>query len=272
MISIEEKALDVSLMKLENYYESAIESFEISMLDSSVEESFMEFTFDDFKNKVIELGKKVMEALKKFLHEVSLKIDTKIQQMQLNKKFEELKDMLAKKRAKAMGSTFTFVDVRKYKNYYKKFINTYVAELKRGLNKDFKSVEEFEKWKNKMTNDLCEFNYTLTDKERWTLSSAVNDAVQLTEEEIKNKNQSLKQIKDDTASVIDDISKSVISSPTMKTAMDTKDKAMKIFSGKQSVIGFVISKIGQCVKTLVSFVTKHTFACITGLIVFLIAL
>ena len=76
-----------------------------------------------------------------------------------------------------------------------KFINTYVAELKRGLNKDFKSVEEFEKWKNKMTNDLCEFNYTLTDKERWTLSSAVNDAVQLTEEEIKNKNQSLKQIK-----------------------------------------------------------------------------
>ena len=90
MISIEEKALDVSLMKLENYYESAIESFEISMLDSSTEESFMEFTFDDFKNKVIELGKKVMEALKKFLREVSLKIDTKIQQMQLNKKFEEI--------------------------------------------------------------------------------------------------------------------------------------------------------------------------------------
>ena len=272
MISIEEKALDISLLKLESCYKDEIDRFEISMLDSSVDESFMEFSLDDFKNKIIDLGKKVMEVLKKFIHEVSIKIDTKIQQMKLNKKFEELKDLLAKKRAKAMGSKITFVDVRKYKKYYKKFINTYISELKRGLNKNFKSVDEFEKWKNKMTNDLCEFNYTLSDDERWILSSAVSDAVKLTEEEIKNKNQSLKQIKDEPASIIDDISKTVVNTPGVRKTVTASKECSNIISGKRSIVGFVISKIGQCVKTLISFVTKHTFACITGLIVLLIAL
>lgn len=272
MISIEEMTLDVSLLKLEHYYESEIEFLELSMLDPSIDELFMEFTFEDFKNKIIELGKKAMEALKKFLKEVSLKIDTKIQQMKINKKFDELKKLLAKKRAKVTESKFTFVDIRKYKKYYKKFMNTYIAELKKGLNKDFKSVEEFDKWKNKMTSELCEFNYTLTDQERWTLTSAVNDAVQLSEEELKNKNESLKKIKDDTSRVIDDISNTVINSSATKSVLDAKDKTMRLFSGKQSLVGFVISKICQGIKTLVSFVTKHTFACIAGLIVLLIAL
>ena len=252
-------------MKIENLYESEIGSLEISMMDPSIDESFMEFTFNDVKNKVVELTKKVMEALKKFLHEVSVKIDTKIQQLKLSKKFDELKTMLAKKRAKAMGSKFTFVDVRRYKSYYKKFMNKYISELKQGLSKDFKSVEEFEKWKDKMTSELTEFNYTLSDTERWTLTSAVNDALSLTEDEIKNKNQNLANIEKETSTVMSEISKMTVKKPN-------KHDDTYIFSEKQSVIGFVVKKIGQCVKTLVSFVTKHTFACITGLIVLLIAL
>ena len=35
------------------------------------------------------------------------------------------------------------------KEYYKKFINAYVSEMKAGLNKDFKTVDEFEEWKKK---------------------------------------------------------------------------------------------------------------------------
>ena len=268
MLSIEEKTFNIELIKLENDYMNDLDVFNILIMESTIDDTVMEFSVDDVKKRILALGKKIIDMLKKFIHDVSIKIDIKIEQMRLNVKFKELKLMLAKKKAKSTKGTFTFIDVRRYKEYYKKFINAYVSEMKAGLNKDFKTVDEFEEWKKKMTDKLCEFSYTLTDKERWTITSAVDDAIRLTEDEVNNKNNSLKQLKDKTSSVINEISDTVLRSPDIQMA---SDKTARIFSGKQSLIGFVITKIGQCIKTIVSFITKHTFACITGLLVLLIA-
>ncbi len=268
MLELEEKMLDINILQAIDSYERALSLYEFSSMESA-DNVITEFTFNDVKKKIIELGKKAIETIKKFIHSASIKIDTKIQQMKINIKLKELKNLLATKKSKAMKSKFTFVDVRKYKKYYKKYINTYVAEMKSGLNRDFKSVEEFEKWRDKMTSDLSGFVYTLSDKERWTLTNAVNDAVKLSEDEIKNKSQSIKQLKDQSVSIIDELTKIATRCPDAEYAKDT---AKTIFTGKRSMLGFVISKITQAIKTVVSFVTKHTFACITGLIVLLIAL
>ena len=164
MLELEEKMLDINILQAIDSYERALSLYEFSSMESA-DNVIAEFTFNDVKKKIIELGKKAIETIKKFIHSASIKIDTKIQQMKINIKLKELKNLLATKKSKAMKSKFTFVDVRKYKKYYKKYINTYVAEMKSGLNRDFKSVEEFEKWRDKMTSDLSGFVYTLSDKE-----------------------------------------------------------------------------------------------------------
>lgn len=269
---LEEKALELSTMKCINEIENNSSTFLINFMEFSHindNDYLLEASFEDFKNKVFDIIENIIEALKKFFKEVRVKVDSYIQQHSLNKKLDEMKEILAKKRSKAMNQKIDMFDVYKYKQFYTDFINKYVSEIKVGLNKDFKSEKEYEDWKTSMEKKLSEFNYKLTDEEQWKIRASINDAIKLSENEIKNRNTIIKKYETDTESYIRDIKKSYVNS---SSKFSLKDDDIHIMGKKSSFIGFVCSKLALMVKTIYNILTKHTFACVTAVIVALIAL
>ena len=230
-----------------------------------------ESTWDSYKEKISEIIQKIIKAIKEFCLKVKIKVNTKIQQMQVNKKLEELKTILAKKRDKIMNKQFNYFDFRKYKKFYKDFINKYIAELKVGLNKDFKNAAEYEKWRESMMKKLSEFNFKLTDEEQWRLSTSINDAIKLTEEETKNREHNIDMIEKEGSDTLKDIEKYYKKIDIEGSHINFSRGSLSLLKSKNSLIGYVCSQIAKCIKTIVKFITKHLFACITGLIVLIIA-
>lgn len=268
---IEEKELDLSIMESCNLIEESVSKFLICVAENSQNEFIMEASLESFKQKTLQIIEKILEALKKFFKDVKIQIEVQIQKVQLNKKLEELKDLMAKKRSKVVNKKIKYFDVKKYKQYYSDFINRYTSELIRGLNKDFKSVEEYEKWQTDMLNKLADFNYKLSDEEQWKLSVTINSAVKLTEEEVKNRDKNLKMVEDEGSESIKGLQRYYKKIDTEKSFVNYNNKKIHIFRLQNSFIGLICSKIMQCIKTIIRFITKHTFACVTTLIVFLIA-
>lgn len=268
---IEEKELDLSMMESCNLMEESISNFLIYAAENSYDEFVMEASLDSFKQKALYIIENILEALKKFFKDVKIQIEVQVQKIQLNKKLDELKDLMAKKRAKVVNKNISYFDIKKYKQYYTEFINRYTSELIKGLNKDFKSVEEYEKWQTQMLNRLADFNYKLSDEEQWKLSVTINSAVKLSEEEVKNRDKNLKMVEEQGSESIKGLQRYYKKIDTQNSFVNYKDKRFHIFKLQNSFIGLVCSKIMQCIKTIVHFITKHTFACITTLLVILIA-
>lgn len=271
---IEEKSFDIATMKFSHDMETASAVFYIKSMESAGlldNDSYMEATWENIKKTASEIFQRFYEAVKKFFKEIKIKIDTAIQQQKVNKKLEELKDILAKKKSRILNKKYNYFDIKKYKMFYTDFINRYIAELKSGLNKNFKTVEEYENWKESMLNKLSDFNYKLSDEEQWKLSISINSAVQLTEEEVKNRDRNLKMVEESGTQAVKNLEKYYKKIDTEKSVVNFEKNQVKVFSMHNSFIGLVCSKIAQLMKTVANIITKHTFACITALIVILIA-
>ena len=266
-----EKEFDLSMMESVNMMLSSGNEFELLALEHTNDTCFLEASFEDFKDKVLGVLKKILDALIKFFQEIRKNIDIKVQQFQLNKKLAELKDIMAKKKAKALHTSFNYFDIRKYKAFYTDFINRYTKELIDGLNKDFKSVEEYEKWKVSMLNKLEDFNFKLSDEEQWKLSISINSAIELTEKEAKNREKNLKMVEEEGSGAIKSIEKYYKGLDVERSFVNYSEKRLKIFNLQNSLIGRICSKLMQCIKTVAKFVSKHAFACVTALLVILIA-
>lgn len=271
---IEEKSFDIATMKFSHDMETASAVFYIKSMESAGlldNDSYMEATWENIKKTASEIFQRFYEAVKKFFKEIKIKIDTAIQQQKVNKKLEELKDILAKKKSRILNKKYNYFDIKKYKMFYTDFINRYIAELKSGLNKNFKTVKEYENWKESMLNKLSDFNYKLSDEEQWKLSISINSAVQLTEEEVKNRDKNLKMVEESGTQAVKNLEKYYKKIDTEKSVVNFEKNQIKVFSMHNSFIGLVCSKIAQLMKTVANIITKHTFACITALIVILIA-
>lgn len=222
-LELEEKNFDIYMKKINN--RSIIESsnFEITILESQYDESVIMEAEKTFKDKMTSLLNKVLTAISKFIYQVKIEISTKIQQMKINKKFSELKDIMAKKRSNLINGHVDMLDTLKYKQYYKRFMNAYISEVKSGLSKDFSSSAEFDEWKIKMQNKLLEFQYTLTDNERWKLSTAVDNALMITDKNLKSRNSDLDEINRDGERALKEIHKSLKDNSSNKAIIDKKD-------------------------------------------------
>lgn len=269
-----EKALDLDIQKFANNLSNESHLFLINLYESSRTndyEGFMESSWEDFKEKAIIVIEKALDAIKKFFKDAKIAFDTKVQQFQLNKKMAELKDIMAKKKTKALNGKINYFDMKKYKAYYTDFINRYTAELKKGLNRDFKTVEEYETWRTDMLNKLSDFNFKLSDEEQWKLSVTINSAINLTDDEIKNRERNLKMVEESGSFAIKGLEKYYKTINPEKSFVNYNGVKLKIFSLQNSFIGMVCSKITQAIKTIVKFITKHLFVCITALLIALIA-
>ena len=267
-----EKEFDLSIMESTHAVLSIGDEFVFTALEHTNDPYFMEASFEDFKEKVLEVLKKIMDALVKFFQDLRKTIDIKVQQFKLNTKLKELKDIMAKKKAKALHSQFKYLDIQKYKAFYTDFINRYTKELIDGLNKDFKSIEEYEKWKADMLNRLEDFNFKLSDEEQWKLSISINSAVELTEKEAENREKNLQMVEKEGSWAIKSLESYYKKIDPERSFVNYSDRKLKIFQLQNSLIGRICSKLAQCIKTVARFVSKHAFACVTALLVLAIAM
>lgn len=266
-----ESVFDLEMLKSQDSFQSNSDICYISMIESSDDPMMMGKSLEDFKEKASAIFQKILEALKKFFQEIRIKVHTKAQQIQLNKKLEELKSLMAKKRSKAVNKRMDYFDIKKYKEYYTKFINRYTAELIKGMNKDFKTIDEYERWRTDMLNKLADFNYTLSDEEQWKLSVTINSAVKLSDEEARNRDKNLKMVEEEGSSAIKNLERYYKTIDPERSFVNYNGVKLKIFSLQNSFIGQVCTKLMDCVKKVAKFITKHIFASIAILITLLIA-
>lgn len=275
--------MDILLDREELIFDVAMESSlrEFDSLNASITANYVLLYYTeafDFKaavnkvkDKICELLKKIKKAIKDFIASAKVAIETKIKQIQLNSKLKELKDMLAKKKAKAVSSRFNIVDIRKYKSYYRKYINEYSAELIKGLNKKFDSIEDFNNWQDLMKNKLAEFDFILSDKEKWQLTTTVNAAVQLSEEEIATRNNTMKMIDGDETKLIKEL-ETFYGKPTNGSHLNYDTIDMEYFTSQHAFVGFICAKVQSITKKVINFCIKHPIAAVTSLLFILIAL
>lgn len=268
---LEESVFDLEILKSQDLFESSSDICFISMLEACDDDIFMEKSLEEFKAKAMQVFQKILDALKKFFKEIRMQIHIKAQQLQLNKKLTELKDLMAKKRSKAVNKYMNYFDIKKYKEYYTKFINRYTSELIKGMNKDFKSIDEYERWRTDMLNKLADFNYSLSDEEQWKLSVSINSAVKLTDEEAQNRDKSLRMVEEEGSSAIKNLEKYYKTISVEKSFVNYNGTQLKIFSLQNSFIGIVCGKLMESIKKVAKFISKHIFASIALLIALLIA-
>lgn len=258
MFEIESKTLDLNLVKYESEFNNYLDEYELKMFEAVIlDDVIEEFTFDDVKNKIKKIGQKIMDAISKFVTEALFRLSTKMQEMTLNSKFKEMKETLLENRSKSEGHRFAYFDAKKYRLYYKDFINEYTRELKKGINKIYKTESEFNEWKDSMIAKLDKFNERLSHKERWTLSKSINEAITLTEDESNKMKLTYKNIKKDADDVIEELT----------NAVDSRDPFWVTTKVKESFVVYIMRKMAQLVRTVITFITKHLFLCITALIV-----
>lgn len=272
---IQEKSLDLELDKSLHEMKSVLSKGVITILESVTydekPELVCEATFEQIKEAGLKLFKKVLDALVEFFKQLYVQIQVKVEQIKLNKKLEELKDQMAKKRSRLTNRHYDYFDVQKYKRFYTEFINKYTSELIKGMNKDFKNVKEYETWRTSMLNKLSDFQFKLTDEEQWKLSVSINSAVHLSEEASNNRIRTLQMVHNEGSASIKQLEGYYKRINPEKSFVNLDKGKITIFSMHNSFLGLVCSKIAQLIRTVAKIITKHTFLCVTALLVVLIA-
>lgn len=269
---VEEKALALASLQFENALEYNSDLCYFTALENSNNIAIMESSLDNLKEKALAAISKILVAIKNFFDKAKMYLEIKVQQTQLNKKLTELKDIMAKKKSKALNKKVNYFDVKKYKTYYTEFINRYTSELIKGLNRDFKTVDEYETWKEAMLNRLSDFNYKLSDEEQWRLSVTINSAVELSTKEAENRQKNLKMVEEEGSESIKSIEKYYKRIDVEKSFVNFDDNNLKIFRLKNSFIGTVCTKLAQALQKVIKFICKHVILSIGILLAIVIAL
>ena len=257
MLEFEERVLDMDMARIDNDFHTFLEFLSISSKESEVLGLLEESAFDTIKSKLKEFGRKTIEAIHRFIYNAILKVATKMEEYSINSKLKEIKSGLIEKRING-SDTITYMDIRKYKKSYTEFIHTYVKEIEAGMHKNFKSKADFKEWESDMMSKLDKFNSILSKEEKWKLSTAINKAVIASEENTGKIKDSFITINRDSKNIIEKLTNAISSDKCEKDDCGTE---------KQSLLRFLMRKISQLVRTVVSFIFKHTFLCITAIIV-----
>lgn len=244
------------------------------MLESSLDSIFLEFTEERYiteKKGIISSIEKlvvnVLKALADFFKKLMDKVSTKVEQIKINHKLKELKDILAKKKSMFLNKEINYFDMYRYKKYYKSFINEYVKELKIGLNKDFKSLDDYEIWRNNMIDKLSDFKYKLSSDEEWKLITTINNAYELTKKESDNLNKNLNMIKEEGNMSIKTIEKVYLNGLDGKSMVNYDEGRILYANHKRSFISRIINMISSIIRKVANVIMKHPFVSLSALFI-----
>lgn len=264
------KILELEIMEKCNELEDISNLMELNFYNNDIiyirnNSYFMEMSLEEFKQRAINIIQKIMLELDSFFSKMRIHLAIQVQKFQLNKKLDDLKKIFIMKREKSLNTTFDYFDTKKYMDYYKSFINQYTKELKLGLNKEFKSAQEYNEWRELMIHKIENFNSKISKEEIWKLTKSINESIQLTEREAKNRENNLKMIQessDKSFKELKDYYKDI-------KEFDNGLKNCKYNNG--GLISTICRQLSKAVRTVTGFVFKHPFLCITALLMILLA-
>ena len=258
---IEEKTLENEMLKVEI---GLITEFAVSLTTIYESESSFTDTIKRFAEKAKIMLKKAIQAIKNFISDALVKVRVRFQQLSIQTKLMDIKTILAKKKSQLNHKRVNIVAVARYKKYYADFINTYTKELITGLNKEFNSVEEYKKWQEGVIAKLDAFSFSLTDEEKWKLTTSVSQAVELSEKEMNNREDLMAMLGAESTDAIKTI-EGYYRDAAQIGAFSNPKVGEAVFKLKDSFIGAVVSKIASCVRKAVKFVATHLFQSIAAI-------
>ena len=249
----------------------ASDKFVISVMENANDPDFhflYEMNMEDIRSAFITAIQNILDALAEFARKVSVAMASAIQAKKLNEKLSEVKAIMAKNRSKFLDKKINIFDIYKFNKYYTEYINKYTKDIKDMASRKFNSIEEYEKWRDKMQEDLAEFNFKLTDEEQWKLSVSINKAIELSDDEVKNYKKNIALAHQYGEKTITDLKGSFKSEEKMSDSEVNPDtKAASLLRMSNNLVISFCNQIASIVRTVIRTIEKHPFATLALVIV-----
>ena len=249
----------------------ASDKFVISVMENANDPDFhflYEMNMEDIRSAFITAIQNILDALAEFARKVSVAMASAIQAKKLNEKLSEVKSIMAKNRSKFLDKKINIFDIYKFNKYYTEYINKYTKDIKDMASRKFNSIEEYEKWRDKMQEDLAEFNFKLTDEEQWKLSVSINKAIELSDDEVTNYKKNIALAHQYGEKTITDLKGSFKSEEKMSDSEVNPDtKAASLLRMSNNLVISFCNQIASIVRTVIRTIEKHPFATLALVIV-----
>lgn len=251
------------------YY--ANDKFMISVLEHANDPDFKviyEMNLEEVRSAFITAIQNILDALAEFARKVMVAMSSAIQAKKLNDKLAEVKAIMAKNRAKFLDKKVDIIDMVKFNKYYSDFIKKYTKEVKDMASRKFDSIEEYENWRDKMQNELSEFNFKLTDEEQWKLTVSINKAIELSEDEVKNYKQNIQLAHTYGEKTIADLKGSFKSEEKMSDSeVNVESKAASLIRMSNNLVITCCNQIASIIRSVIRMIQKHPFATLALVVV-----
>ncbi len=249
----------------------ASDKFVISVMENANDPDFhflYEMNMEDIRSAFITAIQNILDALAEFARKVSVAMASAIQAKKLNEKLSEVKSIMAKNRSKFLDKKINIFDIYKFNKYYTEYINKYTKDIKDMASRKFNSIEDYEKWRDKMQEDLAEFNFKLTDEEQWKLSVSINKAIELSDDEVTNYKKNIALAHQYGEKTITDLKGSFKSEEKMSDSEVNPDtKAASLLRMSNNLVISFCNQIASIVRTVIRTIEKHPFATLALVIV-----
>ncbi len=249
----------------------ASDKFVISVMENANDPDFhflYEMNMEDIRSAFITAIQNILDALAEFARKVSVAMASAIQAKKLNEKLSEVKAIMAKNRSKFLDKKINIFDIYKFNKYYTEYINKYTKDIKDMASRKFNSIEDYEKWRDKMQEDLAEFNFKLTDEEQWKLSVSINKAIELSDDEVTNYKKNIALAHQYGEKTITDLKGSFKSEEKMSDSEVNPDtKAASLLRMSNNLVISFCNQIASIVRTVIRTIEKHPFATLALVIV-----
>ena len=239
----------------------AMSDIDIITLESEFDAKYSlinEFSLSDLVNGIKDFIDNLIEELLKFFSDLMMDVEARMEANNLNKRLDALKTNMAHNRVKYAGTKLSVFSVGNYKKYYTDYITKYTLELKRGLNKEFKTVAEYEAWEEDMIAKLSDFDYKISNEERWKLTTAVNKGVTLTLSEAQHRRQNLEMVRNNGTKTLKELQEYLTGSSKRSSLIETTRDEFMWFKRKDMTIKKISRKIAMVTEKVGRFISKHT--------------
>ena len=171
-------------------YINAINNIQASLLLSIMTESSNNYYIEassNFKEAIKDFFAKLIQAIKDLVKKIKDYIHEKIQNIQMNKKLNELKKAMSENRSKLNGAKVKIFDTTKYMIAYRKYIDLVNVEFKKLTSKKYENSDAFQKEAQRVNEliDSAAERLGLTSDEKYAIETDVFNALSITEKSIK---------------------------------------------------------------------------------------
>lgn len=249
----------------------AHDKFVISVMENAKDPDFQvlyEMDMESVREAFITAIQNILDALAEFTRKVIVAMSSAIQSKKLDDKLAEVKEIMAKNRAKFLDKKITIIDMAKYNKYYSDYIKKYTKQVKDMTSRKFDSIEEYEDWRDKMQQELSEFNFKLTDEEQWKLTVSINKAIELSEDEAKNYKQNIELAHQYGEKTITDLKGSFKKEEKMSDSeVNQETKAASLLRMSNNLVITCCNQIASIIRSVIRMIQKHPFATLALVIV-----